>query len=78
MNIKKTFLNGDSNEELTYYPNIIILKICIMYNGKSRHICHRYNIVKHLLLNEIICIDNVKSKENTRDPLTKVFSRELV
>jgi hypothetical protein len=31
-----------------------------MYNGKSRHIIHTHNIVKHLLLNEIISIDYVK------------------
>jgi hypothetical protein len=31
-----------------------------MYNGMSRHIHHRYNIAKHLLLNEINFIDYVK------------------
>jgi hypothetical protein len=34
-----------------------------MYNGMSRHVHHRYNIVKHLLLNKINFIDYVKSKK---------------
>ena len=34
-----------------------------MYNGKSRHICHKYIIVKHLLSNRIISLDYVKLKE---------------
>jgi hypothetical protein len=49
-----------------------------MYNRKSIHICHIYNIVKHLLSNVIIFIDYVKSNENIVDPLIKGLSRELV
>jgi hypothetical protein len=49
-----------------------------MYNGKSRHICHRHNTVKNLLSNDIIYIDYVKSMENIMNPLTKGLSRELV
>jgi hypothetical protein len=49
-----------------------------MYNGKFKHIHHRHNTVKHLLSNEIIFIDYIKSKENITDPLTKYLSRELV
>jgi len=49
-----------------------------MYNGKFRHIHHRYNIVKHLLSNRIVSIDYVKSNKNIMDPLTKDLSRELV
>jgi len=49
-----------------------------MYNEKSRHIRCRHNIVKHLLLNEIISIDYIKSKKNIMDPLTKDLLRELV
>ena len=33
-----------------------------IYNGKSRHIYHRHNIVRQLLSNEIIFIDFVSSK----------------
>ena len=49
-----------------------------MYNGKSRHICRRHNTVRHLLFNEIISIDFIKSKENITDLLTKGLSREQV
>jgi hypothetical protein len=49
-----------------------------MYNVKSRYICHRHNIIKHLLSNEIISIDFIKSKENIMGPLTKDLLRELV
>ena len=49
-----------------------------MYNGKSRHICHRHNTVKNLLSNDIIYIDYVKSMENIMNLLTKSLSRELV
>jgi hypothetical protein len=48
-----------------------------MYNDKSRPICHKYNIVKHLLSNIITFINYVKLKENITDPLTKGLSREL-
>jgi hypothetical protein len=48
-----------------------------MYNDKSRHICHKYNIVKHLLSNKITFINYVKLKENIADLLTKGLSREL-
>ena len=43
----------------------------ILYNGKSRHISHRHNIVKQLLSNEIISIDFVSSKDNLANQFTK-------
>ena len=49
-----------------------------MYNGKSRHICHRYNTIRQLLSIGIIFIDYVKSKDNIADLLTKGLNRELV
>jgi len=49
-----------------------------MYNGKSRHINYKYNIVKYLPSNEIIFIDYVKSKKNIINLLTKGLSKELV
>jgi hypothetical protein len=49
-----------------------------MYNGKSRHIHRRNNIINHLLLNKIIFIDYIKSKENITNLLTKDLSRELM
>ncbi|GKE78853.1 hypothetical protein Tco_1544973 [Tanacetum coccineum] len=47
-----------------------------IYNGKSRHIRRRHNTIKDLLINGIISIDYVKSKENIADPLTKGLCRE--
>ena len=49
-----------------------------MYNGKSRHIRRRHNIVRQLLSNGILSIDFIKLKENIADPLTKGLSREQV
>ena len=49
-----------------------------MYNGKSRHICHKHNIIKQLLLTGIISIDYMKSKDNIVDPLIKWLSKELI
>jgi len=49
-----------------------------MYNRNFRHIHRRHNTIKHLLSNEVIFIDYVKSKDNIVDPLTKDLSRELV
>ena len=46
-----------------------------MYNEKFKHIRHRHNTFKHLLLNEIISINYVKLKKNIMDLLTKGFKR---
>ncbi|PHU01273.1 hypothetical protein BC332_31060 [Capsicum chinense] len=50
----------------------------MMYNGESRHIRWKHNIVRELLSSEIITINYVKSKDNMSDPLTKDLSREEV
>ncbi|PHT40083.1 putative folate-biopterin transporter 5 [Capsicum baccatum] len=50
----------------------------MMYNGKSRHIQQRHNIVRELLSSGIITGDYVKSKDNVLDSLTKGLSREGV
>ncbi|PHU25370.1 hypothetical protein BC332_03702 [Capsicum chinense] len=50
----------------------------IMYNGKSRHIRRRHNVVTELLSNGVITIDYIKSKDNVSDPLTKDLSKERV
>ena len=49
-----------------------------MYNGKSRHISHRYNNIRQLLSTGVISLDYVKSKDNIADPLAKGLNRELV
>ena len=48
------------------------------YNGKSRHICLRHNIVRQLLDNGVIYPNCVRSKVNLIDPLTKSLGRKLV
>jgi hypothetical protein len=49
-----------------------------MYNGRSRHIHHRYNTIKNLLSNIIIYFNYVKSNKNIMDPLTKGLLKKLV
>ena len=49
-----------------------------IYNGKSRHIRCRHNTVKQLLLNGIISIDFVSSKDNLADLFTKGLSGERI
>ena len=49
-----------------------------MYNGRSRHIRRRHNIVIELLSSGIIIIDYIKSKDNVSDPLIKGLTREGV
>ena len=49
-----------------------------IYNGKSRHICHRHNTIRQLLSTWVIHVDHVKSNDNIADLLTKWLKRELV
>ena len=49
-----------------------------MYNGKSRHSCHRHNTIRQLLSIVVISQDFIKSKDNIADPLTNGLNRELV
>lgn len=42
-----------------------------MYNNKSRHIHWRHNTVRKLISSGIMFIDNIKSKDNLVDSLTK-------
>jgi len=47
-------------------------------DGKSRHICLRYNTTRQLLSNEVISIDFVSSKDNQADPFTRSLSGECI
>lgn len=49
-----------------------------MYNGKSRHIRHRYNSIQQLLSNGFVSLGYVKSKDNIADPLIKGLTRKLI
>ncbi|XP_074313571.1 secreted RxLR effector protein 161-like [Silene latifolia] len=48
------------------------------YNGKSRHIRLRHNIVCNLIKFGVISLDYVRSESNIADPLTKALNRKLV
>ena len=48
------------------------------FNEKNRHIRLRHEVVKQLLIDEIIFIDYVKSKVNLENPLTKPLGRKLI
>ena len=50
----------------------------VVYNGKSRHIRRRHDIVRQLISSGIITIGYVKSKDNIADPLKKGLTREMV
>ena len=47
-----------------------------LYNGKSRHVGLRPNLVRDLITNGVIIIDFVRSKENLVDSLTKGLTRK--
>ena len=49
-----------------------------IYNGKSRHIRRRHNVVRQIISNGIMTIEYIRSKENIADPLTKGLTREQV
>ena len=49
-----------------------------MYNGKSRHIRRKHNIIRQLISTGVISIDYVRLNDNITDPLTKGLNRELV
>lgn len=48
-----------------------------MYNGKSRHIRLRHNIIKQLLESRVVSLDFVRSELNLADPLTKPLNKRL-
>ncbi|PHT49270.1 hypothetical protein CQW23_13478 [Capsicum baccatum] len=78
-------------EDIYYWPKPVA-PVCIhcdsqtaigrtgsmIYNGKSHHIRRIHNTIRELFSSRIITIDNVKSKDNVSDPLTKGLSRERV
>ncbi|GKF50360.1 hypothetical protein Tco_0146827, partial [Tanacetum coccineum] len=49
-----------------------------MYNGKSRHLGVRHNMIRELITNEVISIEFVRSQQNLADHLTKRLARDLV
>ncbi|GJX21974.1 hypothetical protein Tco_0226419, partial [Tanacetum coccineum] len=49
-----------------------------MYNGKSRHLCVRHNMIRELIMNGVIYIEFVRSQQNLADDLIKGLARDLV
>ena len=49
-----------------------------IYNGKSRHIQLRHNIVRQLIDNGVMSLDFVRLERNLADRLTKPLARRLV
>ncbi|GJW42718.1 hypothetical protein Tco_0071517 [Tanacetum coccineum] len=49
-----------------------------IYNGKSRHLGVRHNMVRELITNGVISVDFVRSQQNLADHLTKGLARDLV
>ena len=48
------------------------------YNGKRRHIRMRHSVVRHLIKNDVISLEYVKSEKNLADPFTKGLPRKVV
>ncbi|GKB99119.1 hypothetical protein Tco_0985256 [Tanacetum coccineum] len=49
-----------------------------MYNGKSRHLGVRHNMILELITNGVIFIEFVRSQQNIADHLTKGLAKDLV
>ena len=49
-----------------------------MYNGKSRHIRRKHNIIRQLLSTGVVSLDYVKYKDNIMDLLSKGLNIKLV
>nr|GEX49380.1 zinc finger, CCHC-type [Tanacetum cinerariifolium] len=49
-----------------------------MYNGKSRHLGVRHNMIHELIANAVVSIEFVRSQQNLADHLTKGLARDLV
>ncbi|GJW86535.1 zinc finger, CCHC-type containing protein [Tanacetum coccineum] len=49
-----------------------------MYNGKSRHLGVRHNMIRELIMNGVVSIEFVRSQQNLAGHLTKGLARDLV
>jgi len=48
------------------------------YNGKSRHVSLRHQMVRQLLKRGVITVDYIEMKKNLADPLTKSLPKAMV
>ncbi|GJT52185.1 putative reverse transcriptase domain-containing protein [Tanacetum coccineum] len=49
-----------------------------MYNGKSRHLGVKHNMIHGLIMNGVVSIEFVRPQQNLADYLTKKLARDLV
>ncbi|GJY36492.1 zinc finger, CCHC-type containing protein [Tanacetum coccineum] len=49
-----------------------------MYNGKSRHLGVRHNMIREIIMNGVVSIKFVRSQQNLADHLTNGLARDLV
>ncbi|GJX12381.1 hypothetical protein Tco_0204139 [Tanacetum coccineum] len=49
-----------------------------MFNGKSRHLGVKHNMIHELITNGVVYIEFVRSQQNLADHLTKGLARDLV
>ncbi|GKE73698.1 hypothetical protein Tco_1535739 [Tanacetum coccineum] len=49
-----------------------------MYNGMSRHLGVRHNMIRELITNGVVSIEFVRSQRNLTNHLTKELARDLV
>ena len=49
-----------------------------VYNGKSRHLGVRHNMIRDLITNGVISVVFVRTQNNLADHLTKGLSKDLV
>nr|GEX02203.1 zinc finger, CCHC-type [Tanacetum cinerariifolium] len=49
-----------------------------MYNGKSRHLGVKHNMIRELITNGVVSIEFVRSQQNLANHLTKGLARDLV
>ena len=49
-----------------------------VYNGKSRHLGVRHNMIRDLIMGGVISVEFVRSQQNLADHLTKDLARDLV
>ncbi|KAL0303186.1 UNVERIFIED_CONTAM: Retrovirus-related Pol polyprotein from transposon TNT 1-94 [Sesamum radiatum] len=49
-----------------------------MYNGKCRHLGVRHNMIRELIMNNVIYVEFVRSQHNLANHLTKGLARDLV
>ncbi|GKA37080.1 zinc finger, CCHC-type containing protein [Tanacetum coccineum] len=63
-----------------HYDSVVTLAKAYshMYNGKSRHLGVRHNMIRELIMNEVVSIEFMRSQQNLADHLTKGLARDLV